>query len=807
MLLVLCSVAGSRSFRRRTDEEDQTEQTQSVSTTKTNNLCNDISAGYTDGPKQPRLKIYPKTKFGCQQRSFNSAMFEKFPLLEYSVSGDAVFCFVCRHFPTRLGSQELVFVERGLRDWKNIDNKLAKHFGSLAHADAVAQWGAIQSSSSGGSVSAWLSEGLRKDISRNRRAVGTLVRAAVFCARQGISLRGHRESEGVRTSDNRRAETESGVDLSTNRGNFVEVIELLKAESDNVQQSLSNLPRNACYTSKASQEDFLKAAAGEVRRAIVSEIQHVGYQGTGSFASGQASGAGLFACIVDEARDNSCAEMMSICVRYVYDMHIHERFLGFVQLREMDAKTMATEIATFLGNCGLDIKRCIAQSYDGASVMSGRYNGVQKLIRDISQNPCPYVHCYAHRLNLILVDVAKNVKGVAHMFGLLEAIYSFQSVSTVRHGIFSDAQSDSDRILNIPQQSDTRWVCKYRGVQYFKKRYSSVLAALSSLAESANRKEAAEARGLLIQFKTFDVIFFLTVFDEVLSITNHLSTQLQSTQLDIGSCMRLIDAVIATLSNKRSERYFKDVYQEAVRFASANDVDISDQSTKRATRVPTALSDSIITSVIGRRAHYDSDRAAAIESASKSACAADAESEYVYRIRYYAIIDNFVSEMKTRFLENEDIMNAMCALEPRNPRLLSVELLTDLAAKYSTVLNLDLNELESQAKVAKNMFSAHKPESTMQMFTELVKLQCAFPDMLALFKTVITIPVSSASAERSFSTMRRIKTHLRASMSADRTSDLALLSVERELSGKILANPDKVIDAFASMAPRRMTLK
>lgn len=47
-----------------------------------------------------------------------------------------------------------------------------------------------------------------------------------------------------------------------------------------------------------------------------------------------------------------------------------------------------------------------------------------------------YVHCYAHRLNLVLVDVAKNVQVVDESLGLLEAIYSFQSVSTLRHNQF-----------------------------------------------------------------------------------------------------------------------------------------------------------------------------------------------------------------------------------------------------------------------------------------------------------------------------------------------------------------------------------
>jgi len=42
------------------------------------------------------------------------------------------------------------------------------------------------------------------------------------------------------------------------------------------------------------------------------------------------------------------------------------------------------------------------------------------------------------------------------------------------------------------------------------------------------------------------------------------------------------------------------------------------------------------------------------------------------------------------------------------------------------------------------------------------------------------------------------KTHLRASMSDSRLSNLALIAVERELSEKLMHDPAEVIDAFAT---------
>ena len=147
-----------------------------------------------------------------------------------------------------------------------------------------------------------------------------------------------------------------------------------------------------------------------------------------------------------------------------------------------------------------------------------------KLIRDKSQNPCTYVHCHEPRLNLVLVDLAKNVDRVAESHGLLEAIYAFQAVSTIRHKVFIDVQTESDidnadRVLAMPQQSDTQWVCKYVAVHYFKKRFACVVQALHELSQSVNKKEAAEACGLLMKFKLFEIIFFLHVLDVMFLIT------------------------------------------------------------------------------------------------------------------------------------------------------------------------------------------------------------------------------------------------------------------------------------------------
>ena len=103
------------------------------------------------------------------------------------------------------------------------------------------------------------------------------------------------------------------------------------------------------------------------------------------------------------------------------------------------------------------------------------------------------------------------------------------------------------------------------------------------------------------------------------------------------------------------------------------------------------------------------------------------------------------------------------------------------------------------------MFKNDRLSSAVDVYCRLSAMPSAFPDLLACYQIALTLPVSSASAERSFSTMRRIKTNLRASMGDERLSSLAIIAVERELSEAFMENPDKVIDEFAR-SKRRIDL-
>ena len=108
---------------------------------------------------------------------------------------------------------------------------------------------------------------------------------------------------------------------------------------------------------------------------------------------------------------------------------VRECFLGFKPVFGLDAQSLATVILNTLSAYGLDVKaHLVGQDYDGASVKSGVHKGVQKLVKDCAPYAV-YVHWFAHRLNLVLVDTCKSVTEASEFFALLERLYVFTSGS------------------------------------------------------------------------------------------------------------------------------------------------------------------------------------------------------------------------------------------------------------------------------------------------------------------------------------------------------------------------------------------
>ncbi|KAL3187177.1 hypothetical protein MRX96_025905 [Rhipicephalus microplus] len=230
------------------------------------------------------------------------------------------------------------------------------------------------------SVATHLSDAYSREVQENRLYIARVADILRFTAVQGISQRGHDESA-----------------RSENKGNFVELLNLFAKYDDIIGKKLNGGAANAKYVHHSIQDQILEILSHITFTSIKEEMK-----------SSQ-----CFALIVDKTKDLSKTEQLSVVVRYYLNGAVFERFLGFRNAEQLDAKSLLSYVKETLNRCGIDSQLCIAQTYDGASVMSGTSRGVQALFR-LEVPQAVYVHCMSHRLNLVIMDVCKAIKPATH---------------------------------------------------------------------------------------------------------------------------------------------------------------------------------------------------------------------------------------------------------------------------------------------------------------------------------------------------------------------------------------------------------
>lgn len=77
-----------------------------------------------------------------------------------------------------------------------------------------------------------------------------------------------------------------------------------------------------------------------------------------------------------------------------------------------------------------------------------------------------------------------------------------------------------------------------------------------------------------------------------------------------------------------------------------------------------------------------------------------------------------------------------------------------------------------------------------------------FSETTTLLK-IITTPMTTAEAERCFSTLKRVKTFLRNTMTQERLNALAILSMERRIVTEMTDFNLKVTEKFSNLKDRR----
>ena len=135
------------------------------------------------------------------------------------------------------------------------------------------------------------------------------------------------------------------------------------------------------------------------------------------------------------------------------------------------------------------------------------------------------------------------------------------------------------------------------------------------------------------------------------------------------------------------------------------------------------------------------------------------------------------------------------------PAIIRLEtIISDLTNNYK----INSKKCASELRSFSYLFQRLNSDAENATFEDVLKvlgnkksyLLDAYPHLFKVYSIICAIPVSSCTAERSFSTVKRVKTALRSTMLESRLENLMLINVENTILTKI--DKKGIVDSYAA---------
>ncbi|KAE9522185.1 hypothetical protein AGLY_017445 [Aphis glycines] len=351
----------------------------------------------------------------------------------------ALFCFPCLIF-----GGETAWTKIGVTDLQHLNAKIDKHENSFKHIHNATNLNLLgkvdirQHIDIGYKISIQRHNEL---VDKNRYVLDKILNCIKCCGKHELPLRGHDEKVS-----------------SKNQGIFRGILDLCI----NLNSSLNDhFEKSTVFkgTSKTIQNDLLDSILSVCRNKIVNEIQQ----------------SEFIYIIVDETTDISNIFQLVLILRYEVQGRPVERFWSFANPNGHNAEALSQTIFGLIDPLlEKSPNKLIAQSYDGAAVMSGQKSGVNR------------------------VSVLDEVVGV-----------------------------------RLPRAVQTRWNFNIRTVNtVFEHREDLIICMDKIIETSLQAKTINQATGIKRLLEDSDFIFWLTIFHKIMPHVDCLYSSVQARKTD-----------------------------------------------------------------------------------------------------------------------------------------------------------------------------------------------------------------------------------------------------------------------------------
>ena len=421
--------------------------------------------------------------------------------------------------------------------------------------------------------------------------------------------------------------------------------------------------------------------------------------------------------------------------------------------------------------------------FDGTNTMSGHRSGVQTRLR-VHAPSALYVHCRCHKLQLAAVNAAAEHTEVKRVLGTLLTIWKAFHYSPKKAEKLAEIQAELQAPeIKMQKPSDTRWLARERAIRAVRRSLPALVSTFEEIYDETGDAEAHGIATLLTKYKTVACIYMLS---DVLHTVAKLQGSLQGKDIDLASVPGMVDSTTKRLKELKedvnSSTWFKDhslVFTDTAQLGSRSIVVTEEEK-----------------SVFLHK---------------------------VYRPYLQSVIDHITARM-----ESNDLISSMSVFDPRH--LPDTEELSDYGMeKMRTLINyysvaqrvklnedegvsqpdIDAEETESEWKLFRRViFIQYKSSSLQQVLSRLIgsgDISVAFPNLSKLAAILEVLPVTTATVERTFSSMKLIKTRLRSRMGENTLEHTMRICIKGpdQLSNDTL---EAVVDHYKGAKKRRLAL-
>ena len=271
--------------------------------------------------------------------------------------------------------------------------------------------------------------------------------------------------------------------------------------------------------------------------------------------------------------------------------------------------------------------------------------------------------------------------------------------------------------------------------------------------------------------------------DKLLSSVNLVSQFLQRQDMNLFDATSLLDAALASVKNARDE--FDDTKKTATTLANSWGTDVTLKQKRT-----------------GRRKRF-------FDELCEDERLTDPEQHFRTSV-FYACLDTVIAQLTLRFEGMRTVATRFRCIQPSTLLSDDDDMLYSHAQKLASTYDKDLSaDFPEQLLSFRNIMKGRIQKisnATIKDMAEMLIVQhpsmmTSIPDVATAFKIFLTLPVTVASAERSFSKLKLIKNYLRSTMCQERLSGLSILSIENHRARNLTYHT--LLKKFAESNARR----